>query len=120
MDNHLVYRPLSGGGVGGDSSSPQENILDLSNGLIKRLHDTAHNIANTAKKHALGADDALLVSDIFLMAYSADVAASVLALIAVTRRSVITEANHSNRLLGDLMINLTEEADKFKGFKKMV
>ena len=35
-----------------------------------------------------------------------------------TIQSVIKEANRSAKVLGDLIMKLTEEADKFKGLEK--
>ena len=44
--------------------------------------------------------------------------AYILALLAGTERSIITEANHFTKVLGYLMLNLAEEADRSKGMDK--
>ena len=47
-----------------------------------------------------------------------DVVAYILALVAGTGRSIITEAIHFTKVLGYLMLNLAEEADRSKGMDK--
>ena len=53
-------------------------------------------------------EDNTLSDDGLMEAYIADVAAPVLALLDGTRQSIITEANHSTKNLGDLMLKLTK------------
>lgn len=52
------------------------------------------------------------------MAYIIDVVVSVLGFLSGIRQSVITEANRSTKVLGDLMLKLTEEANEFKDLEK--